>query len=356
VPAEAPPQPETFAQRAPEVRAEVLERMGGSQETEQAVALALEWFKSHQAPDGRWSGQHFDDRCGHCGGQAEIDADAAITGITLLCYLGAGHTHTADGPHKDSVKRALTWLVDRQDPSGDLRRGETMYSQTVAAVALCEAYAMTRDPWLESPARRAVSFVLRDPGERSGDARDTSVLGWQVMAVKSAQRAGFAAPRTTFDQAARWLDQVAQRGNTGRYGYRPGERPSPAATAEAMFVQQLVGHLREEPRMRESAQFILDTPPVWRNGAPTYYWYYATLALFQQQGDAWRRWNEGIVRELLANQRHDGALSGSWDPQDEWSRLGGRIYQTAVCALSLEVYYRYRLSDSGLAPSPEPKP
>ncbi len=344
---------ESFAQRAPEVRAQVLEKSGGSQETEHAVALALEWFKSHQEPDGRWSGRRFDDRCGRCGGEAEIDSDASMTGMALLCFLAAGHTHTADGPHRDAVRKALTWIVDREDSFGDLRRGETMYSQTIASVALCEAYAMTRDQWLEGPARRAVTFVARGPSSQPGrpgrsSVSDTSVLGWQIMAIKSAERCGFSVPSTAFDAAARWLDQVSN--SSGRYAYRPGDAPNAAATAEAMFVQQLLGHTRDESRMRDSAQFILATPPSWRHGAPTYHWYYATLALFQQQGEPWRRWNAAVSKELIANQRQDGPAAGSWDPQDQWSKLGGRIYQTAVCTLSLQVYYRYKPAEGPPAP------
>jgi hypothetical protein len=114
-----------------------------------------------------------------------------------------------------------------------------------------------------------------------------------------------------------------------------------------MFVQQLLGHSREEPRMRDSAAFILETPPAWRREAPTHYWYYATLALFQQQGDSWKDWNAAIARELLAHQHQEPGLKGSWDPHDEWSQLGGRVYQTAICTLSLEVYYRYRLAEDG---------
>lgn len=345
-PPKAAPKAENFAQRAPEIRQEVLKRTGGSPETERAVAAALDWFKAHQSPDGRWSGQGFDAACTHCSAPAEIDADAAMTGMTLLCFLGAGHTHFSEGPHRDSVKRALSWIVNRTDASGDLRRGETMYSQTIAAVALCEAYAMTRDPWLESPARRAATFVARGAATgRNTSASDTSVLGWQIMAIKSAQRAGFDVPTTAFDSARRWLDDVSSRSSSGRYGYTPGGSPNPAATAEAMFVQQLLGHTRDEPRMRQSADFILTAPPAWRREAPTYYWYYATLALFQQQGDHWTAWNESIARELLKNQRKDEHTRGSWDPQDPWSRLGGRVYQTAICTLSLEVYYRYRLAE-----------
>jgi hypothetical protein len=32
---------------------------------------------------------------------------------------------------------------------------------------------------------------------------------------------------------------------------------------------------------------------------------------------------------------------GSWDPVGAWGRDGGRVYSTALCALILEVYYRY---------------
>lgn len=357
-----PPVPtETFAQRSPDARAEMLDRMGGSAETEQAVTLALDWLAKHQSRDGRWSGQDFDDNCGYCRGDAEIDSDAAITSMALLCYLGAGHTHQSDGPYRDNVSRAVTWLVSRQDASGDLRQGETMYAQALASVALCEAFAMTRDPKLDRPTRRAVAFLVqgprrdqrnpRDAGARDSD--DTSVLGWQVMAMQSARRAGIAVPDTTFTSARRFLDQVIVPGSAGRYAYTPGGRANAAMTAEAMFVQQLLGHTRDEDRMRDSARFILDTPPRWNAGAPTYYWYYATLALFQQQGESWRAWNEALTPELLNNQRRDGKAAGSWDPQDEWSRLGGRIYQTAICTLSLEVYYRYRAEPSAKTnPSP----
>lgn len=338
---EAPPI-EAFAQRDPDVREQVLRQMGGNEETERAVRLALDWFRSHQSADGRWSGRNFDDRCGACAGPAEIDADAAMTGMVLLCYLGAGHTHTGDGPYRPQVRRAIDWLVARQAPNGDLRAGETMYSHTVATVALCEAFAMTRDGTLEAPTKRAAAFLFQGAAKGGGRRDGTSVLGWEVMAMESARRAGIQTPRTTFESARRFLDSVAVPGEPGKYAYRRGDAPSAAMTAEAMFVRQLLGHSREEPIMEQSAAFILDTPPRWKDGAPTYYWYYATLALFQQQGEPWERWNTALAPELLKNQRADGPATGSWDPQDQWSKLGGRVYQTAVCTLSLEVYYRYR--------------
>ncbi len=343
LPAQPPTPVETFSQRAPEVRADLLEKMGGSKETERAVALALDWFARHQDPDGHWSAQHFDDRCHHCTDPAEIKADAAMTAMALLCYLGAGHTHTTQGPYRDNVQRALSWLLARQDQKGDLRAGETMYSQTVAAVALCEALAMTHDPVLTRPTQDAVAFVLaRAAGNQPKSDRDTSVLGWLVFTVESARRAGIDVPRATFEAASKWLDHVAVPGSPGQYSYTKGKPPTVAMTAEAMFVRQLLGHTRTEPTMDQSARFILREPPQWKEGAPTFCWYYATLALFQHQGDAWKQWNESLVKELLAHQEQNSGEAGSWAPQDDWSRMGGRLYQTAVCTLSLEVYYRYR--------------
>ena len=32
---------------------------------------------------------------------------------------------------------------------------------------------------------------------------------------------------------------------------------------------------------------------------------------------------------------------GSWEPIDRWGGEGGRVYATAINALTLEVYYRY---------------
>jgi hypothetical protein len=63
--------------------------------------------------------------------------------------------------------------------------------------------------------------------------------------------------------------------------------------------------------------------------------------MFHRQGEPWRRWNTALMPELLTHQRRDGAATGSWDPEGEWAETGGRVYQTALCTLMLEVYYRY---------------
>jgi hypothetical protein len=59
------------------------------------------------------------------------------------------------------------------------------------------------------------------------------------------------------------------------------------------------------------------------------------------QNTAWSTWNKQMQKRLLTLQRKDGVLRGSWDPKTKHSRLGGRVYSTAMATLTLEVYYRY---------------
>jgi hypothetical protein len=90
-------------------------------------------------------------------------------------------------------------------------------------------------------------------------------------------------------------------------------------------------------------------PPAWDKdlgtanggGWPMYYTYYTTLVMFQCGGDLWKKWNEGMKKMLLDNQRKGGDPDGSWDPLSAWETKAGRAYTTALGALSLEVYYRY---------------
>ncbi len=347
LPAGAPTPRTDYSQRAPEERLPLLHRMGGSRETEAAVSRALAWLARHQSADGSWKGRDFDANCGGCDGATSYQVDVALTGLSLLAFLGADHTHTRSGPYQENVRRGLTWLAERQRPDGDLRAGETMYSHGIAAIALAEASAMTGDASLRQAVARSAGFIDRARNREIGGWRyepgqegDTSVLGWVVMAARSAERAGVSVAPEVFEGALRWLELVGSTRRPGRYAYRPGDDVSPAMTAEGLFILELLGTPASDPRIANAVALLERNPPSW-DAPNTYYWYYATLALFQQQGDAWRRWNQRLTSELLGRQEKGGKPAGSWPPDGEWAHIGGRVYQTALCTLMLEVYYRY---------------
>src|SRR5690606_23478450 len=102
--------------------------------------------------------------------------------------LGDGHSHQ-QGDFQDTVKRGVLWLVTQQHKDGDLAHGigqnAHMYSHGIATIALCEAFALSKDEKLRGPAQRAVAFIVSAQHQGSGGWRyepnqdaDTSVVGW----------------------------------------------------------------------------------------------------------------------------------------------------------------------------------
>ncbi len=60
--------------------------------------------------------------------------------------------------------------------------------------------------------------------------------------------------------------------------------------------------------------------------------------------DIWKAWNEVMRDFLITTQAQKGSSKGSWwfrNPDELGSTVGGRLYCTAMCAMTLEVYYRY---------------
>jgi len=372
-PAPLPPK-QVYRLRTEPDRAAQIEKLGGTPETEEAVRRALVWFRLHQSPDGRWDVdqfmKHYEAKGRRADGPGQRrEQDVGVTALAALAFVGAGHTHVAargaEGPseHAGTVRKAIDWLLAGQKGDGDLRRTGQMYDHCLAAMLLCESYSMTGDERLVEPIRRAVEFTLKaqNPGQgwryNPRSDNDTSVLGWALMALKSAEIAGFNVPRQAYRGAANWLDHVRAGKHKGLYEYQPGREPSPAMTAEGLFSEMLIDYQPAGPRTAESVAYLLDHEPRYVPQDPErtnfYYWYYATLALHQLGGPEWEKWNRMVREALVKSQRTDGPFVGSWDPRTRWGRYGGRVYSTAMAALILEVYYRYlpfydlRLDGSG---------
>lgn len=362
-------------------------RGGASPASEQAVERALDWLARHQDADGRWDGgtarygngevvEGDDDFTAHCppgevcfGECAYWEADTGLTGLALLTYLGAGYTHK-EGKYAATITRGLNFLMSKQKPDGDLRGVSTtvgMYCHAMATLALCEAYALTLDNRLRNRAERAVGFLARSraqdgqawryaPGAPIGD---TSILGWVVMALKSAREIGMPIDnRESLEKGAMvWLDRVAAGKRQGLARYQPWDEPTPTMTAEAWVCRQFLGIGGPGPGSSEAAAHLLEHDSD-KGETNVYYWYYATLAMYQHGGQPWRRWNDRLRDRLVGLQRKSGHQSGSWDPDDSiYGARGGRIYCTALAALSLEVYYRYlRLYDEPSLAEDEPEP
>lgn len=354
-----------YALRAEADRIGLVESQGGSRETEAAVASALRWLAGAQSSDGRWdasrfgAGREFEVHQQNRGG-AGANADTGISALAILAFLGAGHTHQS-GEYPQVVDRGLDFLIQSQAPDGNLFGHAELYAQmychSMATFALAECLAITGDKRLESAVRRATNFSLRaqHPSAggwryRVGDIGDTSQLGWQVMALASAERGGIDVASRTWTGIERFLRSVRRGQQGGLASYRPDGPASTSMTAEALYCRALISEVTQAPfderAAREATAQLLKSLPD-KQLVNLYYWYYATLALHHRHTtsesarSAWLTWNHEMTTVLLDSQVATGTDAGSWEPNCLWGGYGGRIYTTSLATLCLEVYYRY---------------
>ncbi|WP_435021229.1 prenyltransferase/squalene oxidase repeat-containing protein [Tundrisphaera sp. TA3] len=362
--------PTVYRSRLDPNRATLAQRAGASVASEQAVEKALEWLAKHQDADGRWDGGTARTRDGtalgdddsftsHCdpgdicyGECLYWEADTALTGLSLLAYLGAGYTHV-DGKYAQTVDRGLDFLLRSQKEDGDLRGASTavgMYCHAMATLALAEAHALTGDSRLREAAEKGVGFLVRSrasdglawrytPGERP--MGDTSILGWAVMALRTGRVIGVTIPASIQPGVQAWLKKVAGGTDGGLARYQPGTEVDPTMTAEAWACRQFLGFGGPGAASDEAAAYLLRNGPA-KGPYNIYYWYYGTLAMFQRGGEDWKAWNGQVRDRIVARQETLGHKAGSWESdKTQHGSRGGRIYGTALATLTLEVYYRY---------------
>ncbi|MCR9297028.1 MAG: hypothetical protein NXI32_30365, partial [bacterium] len=375
----AMPQP-AFQQRRERLRdRNPLDASSAEPQTELAIERGLAFLAKHQRQDGSWRLQDFDT-------QVLMTSDTAATGLALLAFQGAGYTHK-EFKYAEVCEKAIQFLRERQLANGDLYirqnpasdQNAWLYSHAIAAIAMCEAYGMTQDPELRQPAQRSIDFIVasQDPLRggwryRPGSGSDTSVSGWFMMALKSAQLAGLAVPPETFERLSSFLDlSQATDGRDYLYRYNPyaadtpqqrhGLQPTAVMTSVGLLMRLYMGWQRDRAEMIQGADYLLGQLPEHgteqNSRRDTYYWYYATQVMFHMGGETWRRWHDRLYPLLIEHQVTEGENEGSWEPfaptPDLWARYGGRLYVTTMNLLSLEVTYRHLPLYEATAPQAE---
>ncbi|HOX07544.1 MAG TPA: hypothetical protein PK280_14175 [Planctomycetota bacterium] len=395
--------PERFtigSRSSPELRIDAAKRGGGGDDTEGAVEKALTWLAAHQAADGSWrvSGDGASRRAEARGAEAgpgPIAAaansgpnpyDLASSALATLAFLGAGQSHH-QGRHRETVARAIEFLLSEQKPSGCWTTSpatQEMHVQGMAALALAEALlaapkAEDADR-LRAAAGRAARFIADAqyplsgwgytpyavrlapdekprPLDRSGSGGyvEQSVVIWNTMALKAARAAGIEVEDRAFQGIARWLDDG--QGADGNYAYSgnliggrivvTSRNSSPCMAAAALMARLWTGHRPDEPAMGRTATIVMDmlernrevadavgSRSAAKTGPDLYFLHHGSIALFQMGGDHWARWNQIMKPMVLKAQ----AADGSWAPS---TYANGPTLATALGALVLESYYRY---------------
>lgn len=348
-----------------------------------SLDLALRWLKKHQSLDGSWSAVKYNQNCLEAGpkcepGKGAEGGDEAMTGYATLCFLGAGYDHKTPSKYRDVAKKGLTWILAHQKPDGSI--GTRNYENPIAGMALIEAYGMSNDTELRIPAQKVVDFILSKQAQNpkatdkayatigwdyinaNPSRNDSSVTGWNVMALKSAFASGLNV-KNGLEGSKAWLDAAWKSANpkwkdfkdpytdTSVFPYTWNAINDTSEKDHLSFVgaccSVFLGHRDGDPMLSSLLNDMdkrwLDTG-AWKNNA--YCVYYASLAAFQGGREHWLKWREAYVPYLIQSQwkDDDGAcLAGTWNytPQRFPGADSSRVLIHCYYTLSLEVAIRY---------------
>ena len=330
-----------FNGRGAATRSKLVALHGGNDKSEAAVARGLAWLAKQQKANGAWEY----DKANH---------GAAATGMALLPFLAAGHTHkvSRDNKYNKNVDAGLKHLIRLQKPDGSLPGG--MYAHAIATIALCEALGMTGDKaLLQYPAQKAVNYLIAAQADNGGwrygpkQPGDLSVSGWVIQALQSAKLCKeLTVDKKSLQEASKFLDSLSSGSAKAQYGYTTAGRGSLSMTAVGLLSRYyLDGWGPNHPGMATGVGLLLKGHPPGNGALDLYYYYYATQVVHFYEGAEWHKeWNPAMRDRLIGLQvpQDKGPLAGSWDPTgDRNGAVWGRVGTTCMTLLTLEVYYRH---------------
>jgi hypothetical protein len=307
-----------------------------------------------QDASGAWQSQH---------------GAPAPTAMALMVLLASGEDPNF-GPYRGPIRRAIRSLINVQDGTVGYIGGEggrpSMYHHGFAMLGLAEAYGVVDDRglWtepgaqggkgqgrtigqaLELAVRAAVTANKKNPtgGWHYGPempSADTSVSGAVLMGLLAARNSGIEVPDETIDRAIKYY--VTMTGGNGQVGYSGGAGGgSPATTSIGVLVYS-IARRQELPQYKASSKYLVGIstggPPGTahvQHGYPGYTEYYQAQALFQADVEAWRKWNDGLVKQLKRMQQKDGSVQ----PGPRMGGMGGTV-GTSLYLLSLAVNFKF---------------
>ena len=306
-------------------------------EVESAVDRGLEWLAKAQQRDGSWNG----------GGTAS----AASTGLAAMAFMARGHV-PGQGPYGENINRAIDALLAMQAPDGiivESAQSQPMYDHGICTVALCEAYGMLddrRQPLVRTAISKAVARILaaqriaKNENDQGGwrytptsvDS-DTSVSGWQLMALRGASNAGAAIPETAIANGINYIQRRATAG--GGFAYGPsrggGDSADSALTGTGVLALSLMGKSNTREVIAGGDYLLRNISNDLRHSYYFYTVYYCSQAAWQLGGNYWPILNKTISADLRRKQGADGSWSGEINES----------YCTSMAILALTVPYRY---------------
>nr|MBA3939077.1 hypothetical protein [Planctomycetota bacterium] len=256
----------------------------------------------------------------------------------VLALLGEGF---GDRVRTAAARHGLDWLGNemaaRNAPAASAGEvgaqpaplvGGNPITAGLACLALVEGGLLLGDADLRIQAEQAMAALDRGEPLQPGAA---GLGGFTLLALETAQQGGLYVPGRLLQQARRTLGRSlpAQDDDLGRLGLSAFARLIYGRRGDTATVHQ-IEHLDQQPPVRDA------------NGrADPLTWLFASLAMREAGGDAWKHWSAALQANLLPVFTGEGAKRHVDPRQVRHLDQGGEVFATAVTLLNLQVAYRY---------------
>lgn len=276
---------------------------------------ALQWLAGSQEADGTWAPAR------HGG------ADAYRPALTALAALALADAD--DNQYAPHVRRACDALARLQSADGAFGGdGRTLYyNQAITTFALASLYAHTPCP--RPVIERSLSFMLARQSPAGGwDYEDgtggnAAVTAWHVRALTCMTRQGFAEADIPLRKALRWLRGTVR--DDGSIAYHRGS-PVRSESLNALAAYALITGGAKYPQLVSIGRHMADNISTGEalDGSADCYRDYAKILALDAAGSAHAA---DKVRARMLDRNID-------DSQDQWHKVGGSLYTSALTSLA----------------------
>jgi hypothetical protein len=293
------------------------------------------------------------------------------TSLALLAFLGSGIGPDSDfegfggQPAGTTVTKALAAILAAQKPDGHIAAGTTVkpvFEHLLATYALVTMLvsappASDKDRMtLRDASQRAVKWALANQTKGGGwgyttqATSDTWVTSWGGLALVSARDAGIEIPKLNLNYLIQWYESVTDKTDL-HLGYTPQQMGKVNLPGNEAFLghdtlSAFGGLVRFGVEGKPTTALVAaektlqrDLPNPDPNRRDYAYWHWGTVFLAQREqrkGAQWTSWSNAAYREISAlGETADTCALGSFPPNDRWGVSGGRVYATAMNALTL---------------------
>ena len=254
------------------------------------------------------------------------DPQPAATSLAVMAFLSRGHA-PGRGRYGACLVKAMEFVLSSQDKEGvfslDGRSQNATYHHALSGLMLGEVYGLTggeRSPRVREAIARALKVSrgvqITSPGGQgmryftNPRQADLSVTGAHFLFYRSAKNAEFDVPEEWVDRMLVYVKEC--QAEDGSFKYQKSGPVTVAMTSVGLLFLVMTGRHTNQSAIAAAR---------WLNGVDLsqaiqrrdYTLYYASLAMSQMGGEAWRGFYPGLVDSQLALAAATGGLASDGD-------------------------------------------